>query len=119
MIPGPARQEIPETRSRHDREVHLLVRVLAEVLDGHRPVAQLRGRCSTSVYDTIGRRLAVVPGRGRRREQTRLLRIHVRRTAGDTAQVSAVARGRHGVRALALGLRLSRSGWTVTGIDLG
>jgi hypothetical protein len=46
-----------------------------EVLSGHRSVARLRGRWGASVYAAIGRRLVVVSGWGRRREQTRLLRV--------------------------------------------
>jgi hypothetical protein len=120
---GPVFAAFPGTRGRDDREIRVLVRALAEVLAGRRPITQLRRRCSTSVYDDIGSRLAAAPdrvrGRVRQREQVRLLRVQVRRTARDTAQVSAVAQGRHGVRALGLGLRLGRCGWTVTGLDLG
>ncbi|GDY31286.1 Rv3235 family protein [Gandjariella thermophila] len=83
-----------------------------EVLDGRRPVAQLRGLLSEQVYAALQTRVRT----GCRGPARRLHRVHICHPAAGVAEVSATFGNAHRTHAVALRLECRAGGWRCTAL---
>ncbi|MGL4173757.1 MAG: Rv3235 family protein [Actinomycetota bacterium] len=99
---------------------HGLVQILIEVLTGHRRITQLMRWTTTDVFDDL-RAKVLIPEKGKndstRRNQPRVLSIHVCEPTDSVAEVCAVARSQSRTRAIALRLEGADGRWLVTALE--
>jgi hypothetical protein len=102
----------PEFRAFAQDLARRLVTSLVEVLDGRRPVAQLRGRLAEPAFAALQTRVR----NGRPSRPGRVQRVHTCHPAAGIVEVTATYGNGHRTRALALRLEHRAGRWRCTAL---
>lgn len=94
-------------------ELHRLVRAVLEVLDGKRPVAQLKRYLGETCYEALRTRATTEAGR---RDHHRLSRLYLSRPAARSIELCATVEVGGRLLAAAGNVEIARHGWRCTSL---